>query len=144
MRLLAVTTLAVAALMGAPALAASPVVGTWTTAADTQMGKLTGTLTVAEAAGAYTVTMADDPMPAPAAGAGGPPPGAGAGGPAMAPQWKISDVKVDGNKLSFKRSADMGGQPFELTYAVTVDGDKFAGEAASSFGPAPFTGTRKK
>src|SRR5690606_22072304 len=122
-----------AALISAPALAAdSPVVGTWATVAETQMGNFESTLTVAEEGGAYTVEMADAPMTGPD----------GSAAPAMAST--ISDVKVDGASFSFKRTIDFQGQGMVLSYSGTVDGDTLTAEANSDFGAVPVKGTRKQ
>mgnify|MGYP000462919371 CR=1 FL=1 len=130
--------LAAAAFISAPALAAdSPVVGTWATVADTQMGKFEATMTVAETDGGYSVDIVDAPMP--------PPPGA-PGGPESAPppmESEISDVVVDGSSFSFKRKLTTPQGPMELTYTGTVDGDALTGEANSDFGAIPITGTRQ-
>lgn len=115
----------------APAFAASPTVGTWDIVAETQMGKFESTMTVAEAGGAYTVDIQDKPATAPD----------GSVQPAM--PSKVSDVKVDGNAFSFKRTIDFQGQSIALSYAGTVDGDKLTATANSDFGPTPITGTRK-
>ena len=61
-----VAALVAGALIAVPALAAdSPVVGTWATVAETQMGNFEATMTVAEAGEGYTVEMVDAPMAGP-------------------------------------------------------------------------------
>jgi len=121
-----------AASFAAPALAAgSPAVGAWDIVAETQMGKFESTLTVAEAGGTYTVAIEDKPMTGPD----------GAAMPAM--PSTVSDVKVDGNAFSFKRTIDFQGQAIALSYEGAVDGDKLTATASSDFGPTPITGTRK-
>jgi hypothetical protein len=122
---------AAASLMAAPALAAdSPVVGTWDTAVDVQGQKVTAEWTVAQAGGAYTVTIKDGPFP---------------GAPADAPPMPsaISDVVVDGAKLTFKRKLTTPQGEINLTYTANVDGDAMTGEVGSDFGPIALTGTRK-
>lgn len=114
----------------APALAEdSPVLGTWATEAKTDFGTFKSNWTVAEADGAYTVEVVDAPMEG---GPGGPP-----------PESTISDVKVEGNALSFTRSLKMEQGPMDLKYTVTVDGATMTGQANSDFGPIPITGTRQ-
>ena len=118
-------------LMAAPALAqSSPVVGTWATAIDVQGSKIESTMTVASADGAYSIDIKDGPMP---------------GAPADAPPMEstISDVAVDGSKLTFKRALTTPQGPMNLTYTATVAGDNLTGEIASDFGPIALTGTRK-
>lgn len=119
-----------AAFIAAPALAEdSPVLGSWDTAVESQMGKFEATMTVAEANDGYTVEIVDKP------GKDAPP------GPP--PESEISDVVVDGNNLTFKRKLMMGpGQEFLLNYSATVEGDSLSGEAGSDFGAMKLTGTR--
>ena len=124
--------LAAGALIAAPALAqGSPVVGTWATVAETQMGNFESTLTVAQSGDAYTVEMVDAPMTGPD------------GQPAPAMVSEISDVKVDGASFSFTRKIDFQGQAIVLAYSGTVDGDTLTAQANSDFGPTPVKGTRK-
>lgn len=122
---------AVASLMAAPALAAdSPVVGTWDTAIDVQGQKITAELTVAQSGDAYTVAIKDGPMP---------------GAPADAPPMPstISDVVVDGAKLTFKRKLTTPQGELQMSYTGTVDGDKLTAEVdTGQFGKIPVTGTR--
>jgi hypothetical protein len=123
---------AAASLLATPALAAdSPVVGSWSTVAETEMGNFESTMTVAEADGSYTVEMVDAPMTGPD----------GSAAPAMAST--ISDVQVDGSKFSFKRTIDFQGQGMVLSYSGTVDGNTLTAEANSDFGAVPVKGTRK-
>ena len=120
-----------ASLMAAPALAAdSPVVGTWDTAIDVQGQKMTAEITVAQAGDGYTVAIKDGPMP---------------GAPADAPPMPsaISDVVVDGAKLTFKRKLTTPQGEMNLTYTANADGDALTGEIGSDFGPIAMTGTRK-
>jgi hypothetical protein len=122
---------AAASLMAAPALAAdSPVVGTWDTAIDVQGQKMTAEITVAQAGDAYTVAIKDGPMP-----------GAPADAPAM--PSTISDIVVDGAKLTFKRKLTTPQGEMNLTYTANANGDALTGEIGSDFGPVPMTGTRK-
>ena len=122
---------AAASLLSAPALAAdSPVVGTWATAVDVQGQKIEAELTVAQEGDGYTVAIKDGPMP---------------GAPADAPPMPstISDVVVDGPKLTFKRKLTTPQGEMNLTYTANVDGDALTGEVNSDFGPIAMTGTRK-
>jgi hypothetical protein len=114
--------------LAAPALA--QVEGEWAAAAETPQGAFEFGLTVAAADGGHTVAIADAP-----------PPGAPAGAPAM--ESTISDVVVDGDKLTFKRSITTPQGPMELNYELTASGDTLSGTANSSFGAIPITGTRK-
>jgi hypothetical protein len=122
---------AAVSLVAAPALAAdSPVVGTWDTAIDVQGQKMTAEITVAQAGDAYTVAIKDGPMP-----------GAPADAPAM--PSTISDVVVDGAKLTFKRKLTTPQGEMNLTYTANASGDALTGEIGSDFGPIAMTGTRK-
>jgi opacity protein-like surface antigen len=123
---------AAAVLFAAPALAAdSPVAGAWAIEAKTDFGtfKSDWTVAVAEADGAWTLDMQDQPMEG---GPGGPP-----------PESTISNLKVEGGKLTFDRALDIGGQKMSFTYDVTVEGDTMTGTANSDFGPIPISGSRK-
>jgi len=122
---------AAASLVAAPALAAdSPVVGTWATAVDVQGMKIEAELTVAEEGDGYTVAIKDGPMP---------------GAPADAPPMPstISDVAVDGARLTFKRKLTTPQGEMSLAYTANADGDTLTGEIDSDFGPIAMTGTRK-
>ena len=122
---------AAVSMMAAPALAAdSPVVGTWDTAIDVQGQKMTAEITVAQAGDAYTVAIKDGPMP-----------GAPADAPAM--PSAISDVVVDGAKLTFKRKLTTPQGEMNLIYTANANGDALTGEIGSDFGPIAMTGTRK-
>ena len=122
---------AAASLIAAPALAAdSPVVGTWNTEAVTDFGTFKATMTVAEANGTYTVDMKDVPLE----GAPPAPP---------SPPGSITDVVVDGAKISFKRKLTTPQGEMTMTYTGTVEGDKLTAEAdIGEFGKIPVTGSR--
>jgi len=130
MKKLAIAAAAAFAFLAAPALAAdSPAAGEWAVEAKTDFGTFTSDWTVAEAEGAWTLEMADQPMEG---GPGGPP-----------PESTITNLKVDGAKVTFDRALDMGGQAFSMSYDLTVEGDTLTGTANSDFGPIPISGTRK-
>jgi hypothetical protein len=128
------TTFAVLAaavsLTAAPAFAASPVAGTWATAVVFGEQKFESTMTVAEGAGGVSVDIKDAPMP------GAPP-------EAAAMPSKISDVAVDGSKLTFKRHLTTPQGEMDLAYAVTAEGDKLSGSVTTQFGEMAVTGTRQ-
>jgi opacity protein-like surface antigen len=118
-----------AAFLAAPAIAAdSPAAGQWAIEAKTDFGTFTSDWTVAEEGGAWAIEMKDAPM----AGMDGPP-----------PESTISNLNVDGAKVTFDRALDMGGQKFSMSYDLTVEGDTLSGTARSDFGPIPISGTRK-
>ena len=123
---------AAATLLAAPALAqSSPALGNWDTEAVTDFGTFKATLTIAESGGGYSVQMADVPQTGPD------------GQPAPVPASTISDVVVDGAKLTFKRKLTTPQGEMNLTYTANVSGDALTGEVGSDFGPIPLTGTRK-
>jgi hypothetical protein len=125
--LFAALALAASAAVSAPALAASPVEGTWAIEAKTDFGVFKSAMTVAEKDGTATVAIVDEPAP------GMPPAGPGA----------ISDVKLAGNTLTFKRQISFGDMPIALDYTATVEGNTLTGTATSSFGATPITGVRQ-
>jgi hypothetical protein len=125
----ALAAFATAAVWSAPALAASPVVGTWATEAKSDFGTFKSVWTVAESNGAYTIDLKDDPME-------GAPPG-------PPPESKISDLAVDGNTLTFNREIMFGDMAIKLSYTVTADGSTLTGTSHSDFGDIPITGTRQ-
>ena len=119
-----------AAFLAAPAFAAdSPAAGEWAIEAKSDFGTFKSDWTVAEADGAWAIDMKDAPMEG---GMGGDP-----------PVSTISNLKVDGAKVTFDRALDMGGQKFSMSYDLTVEGDTLSGTANSDFGPIPISGTRK-
>lgn len=124
-------TAAALALFATPAAAGdSPAEGAWAIEAKTDFGTFKSDWTVAEADGAYTLEMVDQPME-----------GAPDGG--APPTSTISNLVVEGNHMTFDRSLDMGGQAMAMKYDLTVDGDALAGTAKMDFGEIPITGTRK-
>lgn len=59
----------------------------------------------------------------------------------------IDDGKVSGNKFSANGKSEVQGQPIDLNFSGTVDGDTMKGTATVSmpgFPPIPFTGKRAK
>ena len=116
----------------APALG-QDVLGRWATVAQTPMGEFTSTMSLIEGADGFVVEMVE------AAPAG---PGAAEAGAMPQMASTISNVVVDGNTLSFDRSMETPQGPMELSYRFTAEGDSLTGEATSSFGAIPITGTR--
>ena len=132
----AAIALAGAALISTPAFAAdSPVVGNWALVADTQMGQMTSTMSVAQAGDSYSVEIVDVAPEGAPAGGGGPAPGD--------MKSTISDVAINGSEFSFKRQLVTPDFTVDLNYSGTVDGDRLSGKAGSDFGDSPITGTRQ-
>ena len=122
-----------AVIVASPAYAqSSPVLGSWSTTANTPIGELKSTMTFSDGAGGPSVQIEDQPMEG---GAGGP----GAGG---TPEQTFSDVKIDGNAFSFKRTIQSPQGEFALSYSGTVDGDSLTATANSDFGAVDITGAR--
>lgn len=109
---------------------AAPAAGEWAVEAKTDFGTFKSDWTVAQADGAWTLDMKDQPME-----------GAPGGGEPRANT--ISNLKVEGGKMTFDRALDMGGQKMSMSYAVTVEGDTLSGTVKSDFGDIPISGTRK-
>ena len=119
-----------ASIFAAPAMAQdSAVVGTWDTEAVTDFGTFASTMIVAEGDDGYTIEMIDV---APEAGAAAPPESESA----------ISDVVVDGDNFSFKRSMTTPQGAMDLSYTGAVEGDALTASIASDFGAIAVTGTR--
>ncbi len=59
----------------------------------------------------------------------------------MGRRMEMTDVKLDGNKLTFKRTMGMGGQSLQFT--GTIEGDQIVGKYAGSFGEFESSGQRK-
>ncbi len=118
------------ALVATPALADhhASIVGSWDTVTETPMGNFEAGISVDAAEEGYTVAIEDRPPE---------------GGQAMPPmESTISNVAVEGSTVTFVRSMETPQGPMELTYTLTADGDALSGEANSSFGAVPITGTR--
>lgn len=118
------------ALLATPAMADhhATIVGDWDTVTESPMGNFEATMSIASDDDGYTVEIQDTPPE---------------GGQAMPPmESTISDVSIDGNTLTFLRTLSTPQGPMELTYSLTAEGDSLSGEANSSFGAIPISGTR--
>lgn len=127
---LVTTALLGSALLAAPAIAqeGGSILGDWDTVTETPMGNFEAGISIDGDEEGYTVEIEDRPPE---------------GGEAMPPmESTISDVAVDGTTVTFTRALTTPQGPMELTYSLTADGDSLAGEANSSFGAVPITGTR--
>jgi hypothetical protein len=124
MRTGAALGLVLLAAMATPAFAQS-FVGDWTATAHTPGGDISETLNVAKAGTGYTVT-------AKLVGAAEGQPEAGPG----------TDVVLDGDKFSYKRSVTTPNGAIEITYSGVVSGDKFTGKAEVGGQQVDYTGVR--
>jgi len=104
-------------------------VGQWTATAVTPGGNVSETLTVVKTAEGYAITAVPVvPVPdgTPKAGPG-------------------TDIVLDGDKFSYKRTVKTPDGSLVITYTGTVSGDKFTGTVnLGGFAEAPYTGVRTK
>jgi hypothetical protein len=128
MRITAAVFLVLVAAFAAPAFGQS-FVGQWTATAVTPAGNMSETLTVVKTAGGYEIKaelVGPVPEGAPQAGPG-------------------SDIVMDGDKFSYKRTVITPDGPLVITYTGTVSGDKFTGTVnLGGFAEAPYNGVRLK
>jgi hypothetical protein len=54
----------------------------------------------------------------------------------------ISNMKLEGNKLTFTRKSKMGEMEFEMTYEGAVEGDQIKGKSTSERGDREANATR--
>lgn len=123
-RLRACAGLALAAALGAPALAQS-FVGDWKATAHAQGVEAPETVHVMKAGDGYMIT-------AKLIGAAPGTPEAGPG----------EDIVIDGDKFSYHRSVATANGPLQITYSGVVTGDSFAGQVELLGGKIPYTGER--
>jgi len=104
-------------------------VGQWTATSHTPSGDVSETLTVVKTGNGYTITA-------------GEPVGVPEGSPKAGPG---TDIVVDGDKFSYKRTVATPDYTIVITYTGTVSGDTFTGTAnLGGFADAPYTGVRIK
>jgi hypothetical protein len=115
-----------ATLLAAPAFAQS-FVGEWTATATTPGGEVSEALSVVKTAGGYAVTAKLI--------------GAAAGTPTAGPG---TDVVLDGDRFSYKRTITTPDGDVVFTYAGVVSGDKFTGMAEVAGFQVPYNGVRTK
>jgi len=128
MRIAKALMLVLVTAFAAPAFGQS-FVGQWTATAVTPGGNVSETLTVVKTAEGYAITAVPVvPVPdgAPKAGPG-------------------TDIVLDGDKFSYKRTVKTPDGSLVITYTGTVSGDKFTGTVnLGGFAEAPYTGVRTK
>jgi len=128
MRIAKALMLVLVTAFAAPAFGQS-FVGQWTATAVTPGGNVSETLTVVKTAEGYAITAVPVvPVPdgTPKAGPG-------------------TDIVLDGDKFSYKRTVKTPDGSLVITYAGTVSGDKFTGTVnLGGFAEAPYTGVRTK
>lgn len=54
------------------------------------------------------------------------------------------NVKLDGDRFSYVRALNLGGNSVEITYSGVVDGDIFTGEAEVGGNKIPYNGVRDR
>ncbi len=127
MRIIATAIAAAGMATASPALAQS-LVGTWdATVVVEGMGEFTETLTVSESGDGYSVV--------------GEPTGAAAAMPGAGPS-PATNVTLDGDTFSFRRTIDTPQGAMEMTYSGTVEGDSFTGVVDMGFGQMAYSGVR--
>ena len=57
---------------------------------------------------------------------------------------ELSDITLEGDKLTFIANIDAGGQAMTIEAMATVKGDEMNGTMSSDMGEAEFTGTRRE
>jgi hypothetical protein len=127
MRIVAVLGLVSFMAFASPAFGQS-FVGEWKAAAETPGGKVYEMIKVVKTADGYAVTAKlVEPLPgSPEAGPG-------------------TDIVVDGDRFSYKRTITTPDGPFVITYSGVVSGDTFAGKVdLGGLGSAPYNGERIK
>jgi hypothetical protein len=128
MRIAAALMLVLVAAFAAPAFGQS-FVGEWTATAVTPGGNVSETLTVVKTADGYTIKaklVGPVPEGTPEAGPG-------------------TDIVLDGDKFSYKRTLNTPDGSLVITYTGTVSGDTFTGTVnLGGFAEAPYTGERIK
>ena len=106
-----------------------PFLGEWTATVATLGGDVSETLTVVKTDKGYAITaklVVPPPEGSPEAGPG-------------------TDIVLDGNKFSFKRTVTAPDGSLVITYTGVVSGDTFAGTVdLGGFAQAPYTGVRLK
>ena len=124
MRRFAGLGLALAASFATPALAQS-FVGDWTATAHSPGSEVSETLSVAKTADGYSVTAK--------------PVGEAPGGMVAGPG---TDVVLDGDNFSYKRSLPLQNGVIEITYKGVVSANNFTGSAEIGGAQVTYTGVR--
>jgi hypothetical protein len=117
-----------AAAMATPAFAQA-FLGQWTATAHLDGGaEVSEALNVAKTANGFSIIAK-------------PPAGTPEGAPQAGPG---TNIVLDGNKFSYDRSLEVGGNAIVINYSGTVSGDTFTGTAKLGDTPISFTGVRVK
>ena len=122
---------ALLAVLAAPVFAAPAAgqsfLGDWTTTATTEVGEVSEAVTVVKVDNAFAITakLIGVPEGTPEAGPG-------------------TDVVLDGDKFSYKRTLTTPDGALVITYTGVVSGDTFTGTVNLGFAQAPYTGVRVK
>lgn len=131
MRITAVSGLVFLVALAAPVFAApaqaQAFLGEWTATAETPGGGVSETLTVVKTEKGYAIT-------AKLVGADEGTPTAGPG----------TDIVLEGDRFSYKRSIPTPDGPLVLTYTGVVSGDTFTGTADLAGFAVPYAGVRVK
>ena len=127
MRITAALAFVLVAAFATPAFAQS-FVGEWTATAKAPTGDASEIVTVVKTKDGYAITakLVGAPEGSPEAGPG-------------------TDIVLDGDRFSYKRTLSMGGGALVITYTGVVSGDTFTGTVQlGDFGTVPYVGVRNK
>ncbi|MEJ1966695.1 MAG: hypothetical protein WDO56_36200 [Gammaproteobacteria bacterium] len=126
MRITAALGLVLLMALAAPAFSQS-FIGEWTATADAPGGKVSETLNVVKTADGYAITakLVGVPEGTPEAGPG-------------------TDIVLDGDRFSYKRTFSMPGGSLVITYAGVVSGDAFTGTVEMGPAKVVYSGVRIK
>jgi len=127
MRITAALAFVLVAAFTTPAFGQS-FVGEWTATAKAQTGDASEIVTVVKTKDGYSIT-------AKLVGAAPGTPEAGPG----------TDIVLDGDRFSYKRTVTIGSDSLVITYTGVVSGDTFTGTVSlGDFGSVPYVGVRNK
>jgi len=119
-QILVSSLLAFVAFAAGPLFAAdSPLLGVWQTESDTPVGKAAATYTFTQADGVLKLAIEETGI-----------------------ESKVSDLKVEGNKFSFKREIAFGGGGLTLMYTGTISGNEFTAVGTAEGVEVKTTGKR--
>jgi len=127
MRITAALAFVLVAAFTTPAFGQS-FVGEWTATAKSPTGDASEIVTVVKTTDGYSITakLVGAPEGSPEAGPG-------------------TDIVLDGDRFSYKRTLNLGGGALVITYTGVVSGDTFTGTVQlGDFGTVPYVGVRNK
>ena len=127
MRLARLSLLLVAATLATPASAQS-FLGKWIATADSPNGPVSEEITVSRTEQGYTIATRQ----------------IGDVAPGMEREGTGTDIVLEGDSFSYKRTVPFQGDRIVLVYTGTVRGDTFTGQAEVGGFTIPYTGDRQE